>query len=257
MNGYLKAEIKKAIFSLKTVLTVILILGCVLVELCAGGEFGINIFTNNGVFIMMKILSIGMVGSLAFMIPLIAVIPYSTTYKEEKEDGFINFLLTRISKKKYITVKILVNICVTGGIFLVTLLGVYISILLIKGFPEIELMQKFGGLFSGIYIKNPGLYPILVIVGMTFFVICFSIFSLGLSTIVNNKYVAMVLPAIIYYICPLLSSALGIDSFINFDLIHLIDIGYVTNIKDLIIIYTLLGGSGLFLIYKNILKEKI
>ena len=257
MKSYFKTELKNTIFSVKTVLVVSLILICILVELCAGGDFAVNKFTDNGVFIMMKILSIGMTGSLAFMIPLIAIIPYATTYKEERSNNFIYFLFTRISKKKYITVKILVNICVTSGIFLVTLLGTYIIILVVKGFPKIELLQKFAGLFSDVYVENPGLYPILVIIGMTFFIICFSIFSLGLSTVVENKYMAIVLPIIIYYGCPLLADGLGLGTYINLDLIHLIDIGTVREIKDLILVYALLSGTGLFLIYKNILKEKV
>lgn len=258
MNKFLKLEFKRAMFSRKSLLTIMLILISVIIELIYGGDFVVNEGTDNAVFLMIKMLSIGMIGAFAFLIPIISVLPHGQSYVEDKNSGFFDFVITRIEKKKYIKVKMFVNAIVSGLICFCTLLIIYITLILVKGLPkpEIEHYLKPNGLFSNVAKEMPVLYPILVIIGITFFVICFSVFALGLSSYMNNKYLAIAIPTFIFYIAPIVTNIVGIGNYISFDFIHMIDIGYNQSVFNLIFIYLLLTISGVYMFSNNILNER-
>ena len=64
---------------------------------------------------------------MAFIFPLLAVIPYASTYLEERESKHYYFICSRISGKRYMNTKYIVNLLIGGFSYIYKNIVLYIN----------------------------------------------------------------------------------------------------------------------------------
>lgn len=146
--------------------------------------------------------------------PLFSVIPTMWLMYYEKKNGFISYIQTRISRKKYILVKWLVSSF--GGatiIFVGSFIGVIISLLFL---PDVEnladgnTVNAFGEYY---FVNNPLLYGFILSLWRMF--LGFLIATLGfiLSLFIGNLFVILTAPFIYGVLENFVLSVLGVPYF--------------------------------------------
>lgn len=147
------------------------------------------------------------------LIPVVAAIPFSTSFFTERKIGYHRNIATRINISFYYLAKSLA--CFISG-FLVVTLPLTVNFLLVSAFLpsslphinyDIYYLVYYGELFSDIFYSQPLLFVALFILlnGLFSGTIALLVFALSLK--INNKYVSLFLPLLMF---------LGIDYIANF-----------------------------------------
>lgn len=199
MSNYFKNDFKRAFFSRYNLIAMIIIFFISVIEIYYANSTH-NELKNNGVYLMMAVLNSGRIALLPLLCPLIICMPYVISYLQDKEYGFINFVITRVEKKTYLKIRIIINAIVSFLVMFLPLIVIYLVLLLFKGVPSINLFHEGDatGLASSIAYKYQSIYPIFCILGYSIFGATYGTFALGLSTVINNKYLSLIIPTIIY-----------------------------------------------------------
>lgn len=206
MKEYIKSEFYRAMFSKNAAIGFLLTLGSLVVaflEFTKCYIYGIDKHMYDSVYIFTKIRYATGASILVLIAPLIATLIFSDSYLLDKESGTLKFIYLRMSKKKYIWIKILVNAIVSGIVIsLASLVMFFILVSLYgvsNGVPNITLYSVEGP-FSSIYYKNKFLYAMLLI-GVSFiFNAIFATLALGVSPWIKNRYLTFIVPFFYYII---------------------------------------------------------
>ncbi len=148
---------------------------------------------------------------IGLLFPVVAALPFSTTYVREKKTGFYTCAVMRKGFKQYIAEKIVKSLLL-GGITLalpVTLLTIYLKIEKDSAASLYDIDQHTTASFlTGIAEKNPNAYLIMTILIVFICGAVFSVFALGISAWVKNEFLTLVIP---FAVCIL--SAIFFDNF--------------------------------------------
>lgn len=195
---------------------------------------------------------------LGLLAPLLASLVYSDSYLSDKSSGYLNFIYMRLSKKKYIFTKLLVNILASGlSIVLSSLFMLFLLILLFGIGVNSENVLNLSGPFSDIYYNGNKYLYFLIILIMSFIFNCiFSTLSLAISTFVNNKYISFLAPFFYYIIS---GSLLVIVGFSKLNATRLFMPKNDVSVLDLVIyqLFLLILGIIIFIYGVLHLDEKI
>ena len=112
MSTYFNSEFKRAFFTKRMLFINILVLLVLLlpalteVRHLQPGEDSINFFIRIGAFLPNSYLPL--------LAPILVCIPFANSYVLENESGIDKFIYTKITTKKYLNTKLLVNALVSG-----------------------------------------------------------------------------------------------------------------------------------------------
>lgn len=253
MFTFLKNDFKRALFNKNTFLAVTIsiifyIIG--LYDVIDFFRFDLrefrDIYDATDMFINIR------VSYLALIAPLIASLPFSISYIEDIETGYLKFIYLRISKKKYLLVRILTNALVSGIVIFISSIIIFIMLLIIFGINYNSEFNNVTGIAKEIYFYNKLYYFLFILIMSFIFNIAFSTLSLGLSPYLKNKYLTVLSSFGYYVISATIFITLHLYKFNAVLLFHLDTL----NIKQVLLYDFLitLVGSILFLIgvkYKN------
>ncbi|MEK4715880.1 hypothetical protein [Sporosarcina sp. FSL K6-5500] len=197
---YLREELRRAFLSKAVLIT--MLASTLLVFIGMFGTF--KWITGGGISIMYTFLqgyNSGTASFLAITFPIIACIPFASSYLTDIQTGFNNYVQLRMKKSQYMITRLAVNALV-GGVAIA--IGPFISfsfLLLIKllfGVPMLKVGERLESVmfFHSIGVSSP-IMMILIIIGILF--CCGTVFAtlgLGISTIIQNKYIAIFVPFI-------------------------------------------------------------
>lgn len=252
MKSYIKQDVRRAFLSKRTMLMYLFSIG-----LFFGGMFQyIQWLPSQSVSIMYTFLAgynSGTLSYLAMLFPLIASIPYATSYIEDCTSGFNKYIYTRMNKVKYLHIRVIINALVGGVALSIGPILAMLFLLAMKLFTNASMLKVEEQMETITYFYSQGIEsPILmmlIIIAIIF--VCgatIATFTLGLSTILQNYYFT----ALSSFIILLISGTLFASINVKFSLVSIYDVNYFGMTFSQRFTYELiLIGIGLVLIYTN------
>lgn len=228
----LKEEFRRAFFSWAFVLALVITSVCFVIGLKDYGgpatpiipeERDLFPFDRNAFDAF--IYAAGTSGFFAMLAPLIAVLPFAASFITDRSSGYITFILSRTSFRRYRISKYVANL-LTGGVStsLPLLVGYgIINIFYERGLPPVPAPGQpwyaffpwinANGTFGYLYRTKPDLY-IFFLIGLAFlWGAAWATTGLAVSSVVRNKYRALAIPFLFYVIMHFIMSFLGIPEW--------------------------------------------
>ena len=150
-------------------------------------------------------------------VPILAAIPFSTSFIDDKKFKIIQFIDIRINHKKYATYKFLVN-GIAGGltVSLPIILGsIFINIFFSGNIDEFYAKGAYGGLISYLVIENFYLYMFIHVLILFSFGFVYSSIALAISTKLEKKFAVLLFPLLFFIISTVIGQVLNIK-FLRF-----------------------------------------
>lgn len=168
-------------------------------------------------------------GTSSFLViafPILSCIPFAMSYKTDNLSGFTRYVYLRANKNHYKAIKLFVNGIVGGFvIFIGPFLG-FIYLLINKilfGNPMMKEQSETVKYFQNIGINSATLMIISILAILFFCGFVFSTFGLGVSAIMENKYVAILVPFI--YLIISATILLKVNPYLNVVALYDVDYG--------------------------------
>jgi len=170
--------------------------------------------------------AMGLGGPFAILAPLIAVLPFAASFITDRSSGYVTFILSRTSFRRYCTSKYVANLLAGGVSTSLPLLVGYgiINIFYRRGLPPIPApggawvnvrlpLVNANGTFGYLYRTKPDLY-IFFLIGLAFlWGAAWATADLAVSSAVHNKYRALAAPFLLYVVAHFVISVLGVPEW--------------------------------------------
>ena len=204
-NHILKVELQRAFQNPRWIL--IVLIGVVLFiigktrfpQITVTGEYAIN--TTNRLMLAMSY------SELAFIVPLLVLIPYADSLLNDIQSRAIDFLVFRSGRKDYLRSK-LFAIALSGGVCLVVVLLVMVLSSSVYGINfksgvyatgMVNETEPFGP-FNWLFMTKPALYLIYLFISAFLFGITYSLFGTAMSLVFKNKFIGFSIPIFVFQI---------------------------------------------------------
>lgn len=252
MKSYIKQEFRRAFISKKTLLMYIFSITLFFI----GMYQYIQWLPSQSVSIMYTFLAgynSGTLSYLALLFPLIASIPYTTSYLEDCTSGFNKYIYTRMNRFKYLSVRIGMNALVGGFTLAIGPILAMFFLLFIKSFTNATMLKTGEQNETVEYFYTQGIQSpiIMMIIIITIIFVCGAViatFTLGISTILKNTYYTVLSS----FILLLVSATILIKFNVKFSLVSIYDVDHFgMTFLERLIYEVILVVIGLALIYKN------
>lgn len=189
----------------------------------------------------------------ALLFPLIASIPYTTSYIEDCVSGFNKSIYMRMNKRKYLHIRVIFNALVGGFTLAIGPVLALLFLLATKLVTNATMLKANEQMETVAYFYSQGitspLLMMLIIIAIIF--ICGAViatFTLGLSTILKNNYFT----ALSSFILLLVSAILFTKLSAKLSLVSIYDVNHFgMTFVERLMYELLLVVIGLFLIYIN------
>lgn len=224
MNKYIGEELRRAFLSKKTIGACLIALLLVFI-----GMFQYIRWIPSGdvsiLYVFLSGYNSGTASFLAVLFPLIVSIPFATSYIEDCKSGFNKYIYLRINKNRYLFIRLLINGLVGGFVLCIAPIISMIFLLVIKLITNATMLKEeieTVTYFNNLGVNSP-ISMMVIICGMLFccgFIV--ATFALGLSTIVQNIYLTILVPFILLIVSAVVFS--NISEKLN--LIGLYDINH-------------------------------
>ncbi|MGE7918066.1 hypothetical protein ACQKM9_03835 [Viridibacillus sp. NPDC093762] len=197
---YIRQELRRALLSKVGLITILSSTLLVFI-----GMFGpLKWITGGGISIMYTFLQGYNSGTASFLVitfPIVACIPFASSYRTDIQTGFHNYVQLRMKKRQYMSIRLAVNALV-GGVAIA--IGPFISfcfLILVKLLFNVPMLRAEERLepvmfFNSIGVSSPILMILIIIVIMFCCGAIFATLGLGVSTIIQNKYISIFVPFI-------------------------------------------------------------
>ncbi|WP_291574742.1 hypothetical protein [Clostridium sp. UBA4548] len=253
MKTYFKLELKRALLSWITIISMIAIITLLSIhylnkvvyepEVINGVDYFVRIYQRSYIYIFT---------------PVIVGFIYATSIMKDKDTGFLCKLLDVISLKTYYVVKIAVNAIVNFVVFSVSYIIVALCFILKFGLTNTDPMYiPHLGPYGNIYHISKIGYIAFVILCLSISVAAFSTFILGATIAFNNKIIAYILPTFYVFITGIFFNKLSINNMIYTDITKLFNLSYRLGTLNAILYDLILTIAGLLLIYKYGYKREL
>jgi len=212
-------DIKKGIFNIKMLGVLLISIGLFYFEVIINeGFFKFKLWESNQYDIVDFFVSIFASSVYILVAGMLPGIPYAYTFYEERENGYLRYILPRQGINKYIDMKIVVT-ALTGA---VTTFIPYVFLLIptfIVGsdttpIKHLEVLETMGW-GSVMYIWGGWLMLLMKGMLLILFGIMWALLSLMLSMYVKNKYFAYILPYVVYEVLFYMNSTVGIANVMS------------------------------------------
>lgn len=219
-------NMKRGLFSVKNLLVAIVIIALLAQSFYINGLFGF-IFSSQDISRLYEVYYIHSVatvfeiavifsGILAFLFPLLATISSGTAYLDDVNSGFINNVLIRQGKKKYLRSKYFSSLLISFISILVPLLVVLFFLTLL--FPTTDLSPLFPTVivFEGyafnqlLFFQNPIGYTIIRVLLISLMGASISSLAFVASSFTKNKFIVYAFPFLCITTLSVITSAMGI-----------------------------------------------
>ncbi|MPQ45084.1 hypothetical protein [Clostridium tarantellae] len=260
MKNYFKQEFYRALTSKNTLITFLITLILFVTPFIF--EYSIpkwslcnfkEVF--DGIDIFIKITNgITSVGILLIVAPILACLPFSTSYLEDKESGFLKYIYMRKSQRKYIFIKIFINALVSGLAILIPATFMLLFLIILLGINVNSLSSNdFSGAFMYIYNYSKLGYAVFLLISLFIFNVIFSTLALGVSPWLKNKYLTIVFPFFYYIFSGTILEISGFNRIINLKATYLFTLGSFMSDTNIILYQLGLFIVGLALFYFGVI----
>ena len=197
---------KKSIFNVRMLLCVLICFGVLAAPLCEGGRQSLlylHLTSENtgGSDILTMYTSPFAMSSFVIFAGIFPGIPYAYSYLEERNSGYLKFILPRSGRKKYMLQKIVFS-GLSGGISMAVpgiLIFILLDVMSVDTTPDAYPYVFDTLMWAPIMFKWGGRLVLLLKAILLFlFGVMWSELSLMIALLVKNKYVAFVLPFFIF-----------------------------------------------------------
>jgi len=166
-------------------------------------QFNLFYFENLGtinLFLYSNVISNGIMSILA---PFIAIVVFSTATLDDMKTGYIKNCTLLGQPKKYLKARVISTALTGGGVFAISYSLLFAIYLIIDPSASVRTSFRFG-LFLDVYDRSLLLYCAVFILHSFIFGMVYSLFGMGISMVIKNKYIALGLPFVLYYAAPYL-----------------------------------------------------
>jgi len=197
---YLREELRRAFLSKLSLIT--MLASTILVFI---GMFGtIKWITGGGISVMYTFLqgyNSGTASFLTITFPIIACIPFANSYRTDMQTGFNNYVQLRMKKSQYMITRLAVNALVGGVVITIGPFIAFSFLLLVKllfGVPMLIVGERLEPVlfFHSIGVSSPIMMILIIFVILFCCGTIFATLGLGISAIIQNKYIAIFVPFI-------------------------------------------------------------
>ncbi|MGG7179379.1 hypothetical protein ACQPU1_17560 [Clostridium paraputrificum] len=260
MKTYFKLELKKAIFSWKTMLSIIILTTLFIAPYLKEGTS--PYLELDGVDMFLRISGFSYIGYIA---PVVVGLIYSTSIIEDKQSGFMDKIIEIIDRKTYFKVKLLVNSLANSIIFGISygivILYLIISLGISSEIQDEMLMGSFvkGSVFIGIYDISKLLYIVTIFLLVVISSVAFSTFLLAVTTVSKKKIIAYILPIFYVVLTGVFFEIWVLNGIVDFNITRLFNIAIYRRGSGIgILLYDLiLMLLGIGFIYRFAYKENL
>ncbi|NSB15962.1 hypothetical protein [Clostridium beijerinckii] len=257
--NYFKNELRRALISRNAVIAFVITLLSLLIAFFQFVQFprhSINSFNNvfDAVDIFIRIRTSTQASILILIAPLLATVVFSDSYLLEKESGFLKFIYLRISNRRYVWTKIIVNGLSSGLVISIASLIILIFLSSIYGIRDTGLNDVYGP-FSWIYYTNKLCYAIFLIFISLIFNVIFATLALGISPWIKNRYLTFLFPFFYYIASGTIFTMLGFNSFFSLNCTILFDLILKVSESNVVIYQCILLLVGILLFYFGVIKK--
>lgn len=131
---------------------------------------------------------------LGLIFPLLAVLPTGTSYREERSCGYYQLLQTKMTKVRYLTLKLILSALAGAMVLGVPNLCYFLLTILVKGTAITGQSNVALCFLTNLYVVNPVAYGGVLVINSAICGGIFSILGIGISAWISNKYLAMIIP---------------------------------------------------------------
>ncbi|MDS0524685.1 hypothetical protein NNC19_03270 [Clostridium sp. SHJSY1] len=254
MKTYFKLELKRALFSWKTIISFIAILISLLIPYI--DEVRFHLTELDGIEYFLRVTGMSY---FVFIGPIIAGVVYSTSVITDKKTGFMEKLLEIIDVKTYYKVKLVVNALVNSIIFLFSHLIIIIYFIIIYGVNNRGFKDVSAGAFVIFDDISKISYVLLICIVIPISSVTFSTFILGITTITNKKFVGYILPVFYVILTQVLFEIWQFNNIIDLNLgkLFTIELYSGVNLLNTLIYNLILMLIGVCLLYKFCYKRTL
>ena len=141
-------------------------------------------------------LTFGMTCLLSLFYPIIVMIPYVLSYRRERDSGYRQLILLKTSRRAYLGAKMLaVAVSAFASMLLPNLCWMLVCrFALGETDPAYEYFRHMIDFALPLYDSHPGWYMVMYAVHASVLGAIFAIAGLGLSAVIKNRYLALLLP---------------------------------------------------------------
>ncbi|GKU32324.1 hypothetical protein [Clostridium folliculivorans] len=247
MKTYLKLELKKAIFSWRTMISIIIVLASLAIPFLEELRFpypGLD-----GVDYYIRISHFSYIGYIG---PVVTALIYSTSIIKDKDKGFISKLMEIIDLKTYYKVKLTVNSIVTFIVFAVCHGFMIVWLIMMHGVKAPSADRVNISAFPSIYDHSKIIYIIIILLIVSLSSAAFSTFIFGITTATESRLIAYIVPIFYVILTGVFFSALSLNTVVNFNIIYQFNlvIGNGAKVYNVLIYDLVLFIMGVALLYK-------
>lgn len=207
---FVKNNLKRGIINRDMLISLIASVICLVI----GGYESLIIYKQNSyVNAFFSSLTNGTSSIMALVFPIIACIPYAASYAEEKVSGYLNYVIIKVNKKKYIRTKIL-SCALSGGLAVgVPALVFLIACIWCKGTQLSSTQSEYYYITHavGLFDRSPIFYCLLYVLNFFLCGAIFALIGLAVSVYINNKYLIHIIPFAIYILLAMLMANININ----------------------------------------------
>ena len=186
---------------------------------------------------------------LAYMFPLLAVLPHSMSYYKDYKSGYIKQMLVRVTAKQYTRAKYIATF-ISGG--LVFVLPMILEFMVLATFLPLHDPHRFNGMLNGetvfgmqLFYEHPFVFT-LMWWGIEFvFAGLFACIALMVSKYISNYFSVFITPFTIAFIMYTVSNILQIQNISIFSLMYA-NTGYTVDFSILPIYILVFAGITYF-----------
>lgn len=149
--------------------------------------------------------------------PILVIIPFSATFSQDKESGYLRNVFTRANKKDYFFAKY-ITVFVSGFITVLAIFAIslYLTAMFIPAIYPESASYTFPvtgstHLWNKIYQQNPYLYLLMYSLIDAVFLGIWATVPLSISIFIKNKFTALVGSTILYYLFNYVLMAINLD----------------------------------------------
>lgn len=248
MIRYIAEDLKRAFLSYNTILSILVLFFSIII-----GSID-NILNENLPYGSGYLFFVSYNVGIAFLItPILVCLPYVDSYVNDFNSGYIKYLFLKITPVKYSVIRIITNALVSGFTIFAGLCTGYLTLLKLKGIADDGKYIIINNDLMSLYNNSQTKYVFLLIGLSVLGAIAFSTFSLGLSTILKNRYLAVLLPFFFFIFSGMFLGQ--ISHYMNLEI--LFNVSFYSDIKiiKLIIVDILLFLIGIILFFYDVLNK--
>ncbi len=249
MGSYFIQELKRAFLSKKTIIACVISIALFFFGMA---EYIPHIATTEVsiLYVFLSGYNSGTGSYLAVLFPIVAAIPYATSYIDDKRNGINKYITMRVKRRNYLQIRFIVNGLVGGFVLFIAPFTAMLFLLLMLYTTSADTIGRAGETlvaFTSLGITSVEM--MMLTVCLLLFCCGFTIatLALGLSTIIKNVYLTVLTP----FLFLLFSGIILVNFSTKLYLVALYDIHhYFIPMSDRILYYAivLFIGTSLYFI---------